>query len=89
MHLYRLWQEEDVASAERNRLTYNNVEEEADSMDDGDEGDGEDLVKMKLTLCSSFKRLSKCILQEINKWILRIGFDFTTDREKVLILRLD
>ena len=48
MHLYRLWQEEDVASAERNRLTYNNVEEEADSMDD-DEGDGEDLVKMKLT----------------------------------------
>ena len=49
MHLYRLWEEEDVASAERNRLTYNNVEEEADSMDDGDEGDGEDLVKMKLT----------------------------------------
>ena len=44
MHLYRLWQEEDVASAERNRLTYNNVEEEADSTDDGDGGDGEDLV---------------------------------------------
>ena len=44
MRRYRLWQEEDAARAERNRPTYNEVEEEADSRDGGDGGDGEHLV---------------------------------------------
>ena len=44
MRRHGLWQEEDAACAERNRPTYNEVEEEADSTDGGDGGDGEDLV---------------------------------------------